>query len=201
MKSAVLIAVSILISGIIVGVSLDKLCGEVRRLNSGLIRLDRPFPQQVTVNPGSGTFRVSGALSSAPSEPKSGSATSDREAYTRVQNVSLVSQNVTPEQLAEASKSLVGRWRDENSYVDYRGDGTCTWTLDDGTTRQHEWKIEGDTILEWNNGKIDARRRLLELGPTRFTYQQFPTGSIWRAWRVNPTPQPVVTPTVEQERK
>ena len=199
MKPAVLIAASVIIAGVIVGVSLDKVSQSMLRLNNTVLMRGSPS-HHVTVSPANGTFRVSGDGSAhPPAAPDRGPQVSDREGYSKVTNVIVVSQNVTPGQLAEAPKTLIGRWRDENSYADYRADGTCTWTLDSGEVNHRQWKIEGDTIVESGNGKVASRRRLLELSATHFTYQQFPTGSLWRAWRVDEKPTPVPAPQAEKE--
>ena len=191
MKPALVLSAAILIAALIVSASLHRL---ERRIESAGFRVSQNapgFPAQVAVVPPPGGFRVSGDFPQ-PVERRSafssGSGAPSQERFSEVTKVMVVESKVTPDQLVAAPKALVGRWRDENSYAEYRADGTCTWTLDNGTTKNNQWHIEGDTIFETASDGSKAMRRILELDDHHFAYQQFPSGSVWRAYRLPASP-------------
>lgn len=191
MKPALVLSAAILIAALIVSTSLRSLRKSVESAGFRIVQNGAGFPGQVTVLPPSGGFRVSGDFPQ-PVERRSvissGSSTEAKERFAEVTNVMVVESKVTPDQLAAAPKTLLGRWRDENSYAEYRADGTCSWTLDNGTTKNNQWHIEGDTIFETGANDDKTTRRILELDDHHFVYQQFPTGSLWRAYRLPASP-------------
>lgn len=187
MKPAIVIAAAILLSSIIVSKSIDGLRRTIANQPRNVMNMPK-FPSQITVAPPSGGFRVAGDFQRAPQQFSSGGIGSE-EGFTKVTNVWLVESRVTPEQLAAAPRTLVGRWRDENSFGVFRADGTCTWTGDNGTSNTYQWRIEGDTIFATHSDGRNNNYRILELDERRFVYQQFPSGSIWRATRVDDLPQ------------
>lgn len=187
MKPAIVIAAAILLASVIVSKSIDGLRRTIANQPRNVMNTPK-FPSQITVVPPSGGFRVAGDFQRAPQQ-FSGGGIGSEEGFAKVTNVWLVESKVTPEQLAAAPRTLVGRWRDENSFGVFRADGTCTWTGDNGTSNTYQWRIEGDTIFANHSDGRNNKYRILELDERRFVYQQFPSGSIWRATRVDDLPQ------------
>ena len=75
--------------------------------------------------------------------------------------------------LPQASKLLVGTWRDENSVQTYRADGTeeCRW--DNGETTKSHWSTDGRVItfriFEYGGKRVKeytAKTDLLSITPT-----------------------------------
>ena len=185
MKPAIVVAAAVLVASMILSGSIDRLRRTIANQPRSVMNMPK-FPSQITVVPQHGGFRVTGdGIQRAPQAAPSGG----EDPFTRVSNVWLVESRVTPEQLAAAPRTLVGRWRDENSYAEYRADQTCTWKGDNGNSNSYQWRIEGDTLFETHTDGHTVKRRILELDERRFVYQQFPTGSIWRAARVDDLPQ------------
>jgi hypothetical protein len=188
MKPAIVVAAAVLVASLMISGSIDRLRRTIANQPRSVMNMPR-FPSQITVVPQHGGFRVTGdGIQRAPQQV-SGGGIVDQEAFSKVSNVWLVESRVTPEQLAAAPRTLVGRWRDENSYAEYRADHTCTWTGDNGRSNTYQWRLDGDTLFETNADGVKVQRRILELDENRFVYQQFPTGSIWRAARADDFPQ------------
>jgi hypothetical protein len=187
MKPAIVLSAAILLAAIIVSNSLGRL---QRTLDFQARNIPRSpgFPSQITVVPPNGGFRVVGDFQRS-YEPAPGVRVESQDPFTNVSNVWLVESRVTPAQLAAAPRTLVGRWRDENSYAEYRADHTCTWLGDNGKSNTYQWRIEGDTLFETHSDGHKVQRRILELDDGHFVYQQFPAGNIWRAARVADSPQ------------
>ncbi len=189
MKPTIVLSAAILIGALIVANALGKLQQTVATQGSGNRNYSN-FPSHLTVEAPPSGFRVSGdilrVVEQRPSSASSGNPGTAEEAFSQVTNVRLVESLITPAQLAAAPQLLPGRWRDENSYAEYRADGTCTWTRDNDTARTSQWRIEGDTIFV-TAGASKTHLRILELDEHHFVYQQFPTGSVWRAARLPDT--------------
>jgi hypothetical protein len=49
--------------------------------------------------------------------------------------------------LSDASKLIIGTWRDENSVCTFKADGTMIGSYDNGKPEKTTWSIEGDTIV------------------------------------------------------
>ena len=181
MKPAVLLSVAIVAAAMIVANSLAKVRSAIL---AEAAHSPAPYPSVVRVEPPPGGFRVTGDFQRYPEpSPATGNA-NPRYPYAQISNVRLVECRVTAAQLAAAPQTLLGRWRDENSFAEYRADGTCTWTLDSGEVRTCQWRIEADTIFETTaDGKYQGQHRILELDDRHFVYQQFPSGSVWHAAR------------------
>lgn len=187
MKPAVVLSAAILLASLIVSNSIGRLQRTLDFQSRNIPRA-QGFPSQVTVVPPNGGFRVVGDFQRSSERAPSG-RTESQDPFTNVSNVWLVESRVTNAQLAAAPRTLVGRWRDENSYAEYRADNTCTWSGDNGRSNTYQWRLEGDTLFETRSDGHKVQRRILELDDRRFVYQQFPTGSIWRATRVTDSPQ------------
>lgn len=183
MKPALLLSVAIVVAAMIVANSLAKVRSAI--LAAG-VNSRAPYPPVLRVEPPPGGFRVTGDFQRSPEpRPANGNASSQYP-YAQIANVRLVESRVTAAQLAAAPQTLLGRWRDENSFAEYRADGTCTWTLDSGEVRTCQWRIEADTIFETTaDGKYQGQHRILELDDRHFVYQQFPSGSVWHAARAS----------------
>jgi hypothetical protein len=188
MKPAIVVAAAVLVGSFMISGSIDRLRRTIASQPRNVMNMPK-FPSQITVVPQHGGFRVTGdGFQGAPQQGSSGGI-GNEEAFAKVSNVWLVESRVTPEQLAAAPRTLVGRWRDENSYAEYRADQTCTWTGDNGRSNTYQWRLEGDTLFETHTDGHKVQRRILELDDKRFVYQQFPAGSIWRATRADDFPQ------------
>lgn len=96
--------------------------------------------------------------------------------------------------IANAQKTLIGTWRDENSLITYKPDGTRTIKADNGNVIFSRWHVDGDLIIrkdEWirfPNGKQDAldrsfRIRILYIDKDRYTIKD--DGGTWNAKRIN----------------
>jgi hypothetical protein len=78
------------------------------------------------------------------------------------------------EALKQASTTIIGKWRDENSVVEFFPDGSVTLLLDDEEEYDSKefhgtWTITGDILqltFEENNATINAK--ILEISPTRY---------------------------------
>lgn len=57
-------------------------------------------------------------------------------------------------------KQLVGKWRDENSLIEYRADGTRSADYDVGVHREDRWVLEGDLIITENKKNYFIHRIL-----------------------------------------
>ncbi len=196
-KPAVILSAAILTSGVIVGTALNGLRKAVERHGLVLARQPSgpaPLHGQITVVPPPGGFRLAESGGQTRDAGNSGAAVPAREAFSQVTNVRLVESRVTAAQLEAASKLILGRWRDENSYVEYRADGTCSWRLDSGTVKNNKWRTEGEMIFEEGGEGEKVQRRILELDDHHFVYQQFPAGTIWRAARVPAAAVPAEKP-------
>jgi hypothetical protein len=188
MKPAIVVAAAVLVASFMISGSIDRLRKTIASQPRNAMNMPG-FPSQITVVPQHGGFRVTGdGFQRAPQQGSNGGI-GNEEAFAKVSNVWLVESRVTPEQLAAAPRTLVGRWRDENSYAEYRADQTCTWTGDNGRSNTYQWRLEGDTLFETHTDGHKVQRRILELDDKRFVYQQFPAGSIWRATRADDFPQ------------
>ena len=192
MKPAILLSATILIAATIVATSLSNVGKKLDRLAywnrnpNGTVHTDRPIviPSRITVVPPPEGFLTTARNQPGDNRGPVATAPAGAEAYSHVTNVRLVEDRMSPEQLDAAPKTLIGRWRDENSHVEYRADGTCTWEHDNGSIHNNDWRIEADTIFETESNGEKGSRRILQLDERHYVYQQFPGGSIWRATRV-----------------
>jgi hypothetical protein len=90
--------------------------------------------------------------------------------------------------LAEASKLLIGTWRDENSQCTFNEDGTETAIFDSGHTSKSKWSVDGDiltqTVIERDGQPVQEkqiyRSKILEI--TKGTFETKEIGDKQREW-------------------
>jgi hypothetical protein len=88
-------------------------------------------------------------------------------------------------------KLIVGTWRDENSVITYRPDGTNSTKFDNGMTASGNWSVDGDNltyIFVEVNGKPLAtpqnqRYQILEISKDRYVAKGT-DGKVWNGVRV-----------------
>lgn len=91
----------------------------------------------------------------------------------------------------DASISIVGTWRDENSLITYRADGTKIARFDNGVTASGTWKLDGDNLtyifVEVNGKRLTTPQnqhyQILEITKDRYVAKGT-DGRVWNGVRV-----------------
>lgn len=95
--------------------------------------------------------------------------------------------------IANAKNILVGTWRDENSLVIYKNDGTLIRKLDRGTETIKNWHVDSDIIVteekmkkskngKWKQTSGTYRQKILYIDKNRYTTED--SGGTWHSKRV-----------------
>ena len=96
-----------------------------------------------------------------------------------------------PKVSLDTHNMLVGTWRDENSEITYRADGTKTTRFDSGVTASGTWAVNGDNLtyvfVEVNGKRLatpqNQRYQILEITKDRYVAKGS-DGKIWNGVRV-----------------
>lgn len=95
--------------------------------------------------------------------------------------------------IANAEKILVGTWRDENSLVIYKNDGTLIRKRDRGSEKTKNWHIDSDIIVtetkmakskngKWKQASGTYRQKILYIDENRYITKD--SGGTWHSKRV-----------------
>lgn len=94
------------------------------------------------------------------------------------------------EALKQGSNTMVGKWRDEDSVVEFFPDGSVALLHDDGKGDDVEeisgvWTIAGDVLQMTFGDKATINAKILEISPTRYSIKYPRSGVTYNGKRIN----------------